>query len=263
MIIVGTKIKNTGSILLYVLWILVVISLLSFKLSSASRVVMIKQVSEVSQIKKDLQLNSAIKFATFKILKNDWKNIQFKQNLNNQRITIDIYNESGFISLYDLSSQSLENVFESADFDSSSLNDLKNRTDSKKLHFNDFSELTQFEGVSAENVQHIIPYVSIYHQEGVNPAHSPENVLMKIKGVDQYRVKKLIDSSDMDEKREIRNEIVDILRSKNVNMTEDENDYYRIHISLDSRLYRVFVKLNRRSQDFVVVNIISPVDFEV
>lgn len=260
--------KITGSVLLYVLWILVVISLLSFKLSSASKVVMTKQASEVSQIKKNLQLGSAIQFATFKILTNDWENKQYEQNLNNQRINIEIYNESGFISLYEINNLSLKNVFKSAGIDLSEQEDLKAQLEEKKLHFNDFYELAQFEGITLEDVQALIPYVSIYHEEGVNPAQSPAYVLSKIAGVDQYRVGKLIAATDAAEMTEIRNEIVEILNTQDTAMSVYTNNYYRIHVSLDSRLYRVFIKQNRRNNEFIVVNTIlhietAPIDSEI
>jgi hypothetical protein len=250
-------VKNSGSVLLYVLWILVVISLLAFKLSSASRVVMLKQVSDVSQIKKGLQLNSAIQFATFKILSDDWENKKFEQNLNNQEISIEIYNESGFISLYDLSSQSLKNVIETSNITSDVMDELALQFDEKKLRFNDFMELTQFEGISEEDVRKIIPYISIYHQEGVNPSQSPADVLLKLEGVDKYRVNKMKESTDSDEIMALRRELVDLLSTGNAKVSESVNNYYRIHISLESRLYLVFLKFSGRSREFVVVNTVS------
>ncbi len=254
------KYKNTGSVLLYVLWILVVITLLAFKLSSASRVVMIKQVSEVSQIKKNLQLRSATQFAIFKILSDDWKNKKFEQNLNSQKINIEVFNESGFVSLYDLSSESLKNVLETSSIDTSSLDELNHQIDENNLRFNDFMELTQFEGISEKDVLQLIPLVSIYHQEGVNPNQSPAEVLFMLKGVDSYRVNKLIESTDVEEKAVLRREIVEILRSGDQSLSETMNDYYRVHISLDGRLYRVFLKQKRRSDKFLVVNTINPIE---
>ena len=247
-----------GSVLLYVLWILVVISLLAFKFSSASRVVMIKQVSDVTQIKRNLQLTSAIRFASFKILNNDWKDNKFEQNLNNQQIGIEIYNEAGFIPLYDLSSQSLKNAFDAGNIELSDLDELKVYIGEKKLRFNDFAELTQFEGISAEAVRRIIPYVSIYHDEGVNPDYSPAEVLMKLQGVDQFRVNKIIESSDSTEIAGLRKEIREILNAQNFIMGEFLIAYYRVHVTLDSRLYRVFLKLNQRDNEFLVVNTIYP-----
>ncbi len=255
-----TRRCSQGSILLYVLWILVVISALAFKLSSASRVVMTKQVSEVSQIKKKLQLRSAIQFARFKINSNNWENIKFEQNLNDQRISIQIYNESGFVSLYDLSSQSLKNVLDSANISSDGLGDFKYLVEEKNLRFNDFAELTQFEGITEQEVNALIPYVSIYHEDAVNPDKSPASVLLKLEGVDQYRVNKIIESTDAEEKKVLRKEVVEILKSHNFATSENETNYFRLHISLDSRLYRVFLRYDRRSKGFVVVNMISPVD---
>ncbi len=249
--------KNTGSILLYVLWILVVISLLAFKLSSASRVVMLKQVSDVSQIKKGLQLNSAIQFASFKILRDDWENKKFKLNLNNQEIIIEIFNESGFISLYDLSSLSLNNVIKTSNISSDVQDELALQFDEKNLRFNDFMELTQFDGISEEDVRQIIPYVSIYHQDGVNPSQSPADVLLMLEGVDKYRVNKIKESTDRDEIIALRRELVDLLSAGNAKVSESVNNYYRIHISLKSRFYLVFLKFNGRNKDFIVVNTVT------
>ena len=252
--------KNTGSVLLYVLWILVVITLLAFKLSSASRVVMIKQVSQASQIKKNLQIKSATQFAIFKIIKDDWSNQKFELNLNGQQMLIEIYNESGFISLYDLSSQSLKNVIESSSIASTALDDLNSQLDENKIKFNDFMELIQIEGISAQDVRQLIPYVSIYHQESVNPLQSPAEVLFMLQGVDTYRVNKLIESTDNNEKTLLRSEIVEILRSGRESYSEAMSDYFRVYISLDGDLYRVFLKQKRRSDDFLVVNTLNPVE---
>ncbi len=250
--------KKTGSVLLYVLWILVVISLLAFKLSSASRVVMLKQVSDVSQIKKNLQLNSAIQFATFKILSDNWENLKFEQILNNQTIVIQIYNESGFISLYDMSAESLNNVLEKSNIIASDLDDLRYQIEENNLRFNDFMELTQFDGISEQKIRQIIPFISIYHQEGVNPAQSPVEVLNMIGGVDKYRVSKMMESTDNAEVIALREEVVELLRSGNVEVSESVNNYYRLHISLDSKLYRVFLKFNGRTKEFLVVNTVYP-----
>ena len=252
--------SQRGSILLYVLWILVVITLLAFKLSSASRVVMIKQVSQTAQIKKELQLKSATRFAIFKIIGGEWRNRKFELNLNNQQVSIEIFNESGFISLYDLSSQSLKNVLESSNMDSAVLDEISLQIEQNKLRFNDFMELAQFEGISAQDVRQLIPLLSIYHQDGVNPNESPTEVLYMLQGIDTYRVNKLIESSDVGEKVTLRREIVEILTSSDQSFSESTNDYYRIHIGLDGRLYRVFLKQKTRSNDFLVVNTINPIE---
>ncbi len=256
----GQKNKNKGSVLLYVLWILVVITLLAYKLSSASRVVMIKQVSQVSQIKKNLQIKSATQFAMFKIINGDWRNENFELNLNNQKINIEIYNESGFVSLYDLSSQSLNNVLETSSIDSSSLDELRKQIEENNLRFNDFMELTQFEGISVQDVHQLIPLVSIYHQESVNPNESPAEVLFMLQGIDTYRVDKMIESTDIEEKTVLRREIVEILRSGDQSYSGTSNDYYRVHISLGGHLYRVFLKQKRRGDGFLVVNTINPIE---
>jgi hypothetical protein len=75
---------NRGSILIYVLWILVVISVLAFQLTSSSKATTLNQVAFGSQLKKRMQLNSAIQFAIFQIKADRWQNRSFAFDLNNQ-----------------------------------------------------------------------------------------------------------------------------------------------------------------------------------
>jgi type II secretory pathway component PulK len=256
--------KNvSGSVLLYVLWILVVISLLAFKLSSASRVVMIKEVSEVAKIKKDLQIASAIRFASLKIINNEWKDTKFEVNLNNQRISIEIFNEAGYIPVYDLSSGSLKTVLENLNINLEFLDALKTYFSETKTKFNDFYELSQFEGISNEDVNRLVPFITIYNGEPTNPNYSPGYVLMKLQGVDQYRVGKLIESSDIAEKDELRKEIVDILKAQNFQYSEAVLNYYRVYIRIGSRMYWVFLKFDQREKSYIVVNTLYPDELAV
>ena len=62
--------KSLGSVLLYVLWILVVISILAFKLTSSSRVVTLNHSAVSTQLKNQMQISSATQFAIFKIISN-------------------------------------------------------------------------------------------------------------------------------------------------------------------------------------------------
>ena len=251
-----------GSILLYVLWMLVIISLLAFQLSSVSRALLINQVSETNLIKKNLQLYSATQFAKFKILSNDWKNLKFDLKINNQAIFIEIFNESGFFSLYNLSNQSLKNILNSINIEQSVVEKI-NFSDEGSARFNDFYELTQYEGINEETLYELIPFVSIYHEEAINPALAPAEVLMRISGVDQYRVNKLMESNDEPEKDQLRREIVEILKSHNTEVSENSSEYYRVHISFGTELYRIFLKYNRRNKDFLVVNTLSPLSPQI
>jgi hypothetical protein len=248
----------SGSVLLYVLWILVVISLLAFKLSSASRVVMIKEVSEAAKIKKDLQITSAIRFASLKIINDEWRDKKFELNLNNQRIGIEVFNEAGFLPIYDLSSGSLKTVLENLNINLDVLDELNAYFRETKTQFNDFYELSQFEGISNEDVNRLVPYITIYNGEPANPNYSPGSVLMKLEGVDQYRVGKLIESTDLTEIAELRKEIVDILKSQNFQFSEAVLSYFRLHITIGSRLYWVFLKFDQREKSYIVVNTLYP-----
>ena len=91
--------KQQGSVLIYVLWILVIISTLAFKLGVASNVSAIKNTSLNNQLKRQMQVESAIQFAVFKLIENQWKDESFQLFLNDQLINIQILNESGFLSL--------------------------------------------------------------------------------------------------------------------------------------------------------------------
>lgn len=242
-----------GSILLYVLWILVIISILAFQLSSSTRALTVSRVSETNRIQKELQLYSAVQLAKFKILSNHWKNLKFDLKINNQTINIEIFNEAGFYSLYDSSNESLKKIFNRFNIDFSMFEKINfNKEGFEK--FNDFYELKGFEGFDNKAIDALIPYISIYHQEGVNPLLSPAEVLMTINGVDKFRVSKLMESYDETEKVQLRTEIVEILQSQNKEVSDNYSEYYRVHIFLDSTLYRVFLKYNRSKKAFRVVN---------
>ncbi len=244
--------------MLYVLWILVVISLLAFKFSSASRVVVLKQVSSVSQIKKKMQIDSVIQFASFKLLSDGWQDEDFELNLNGQSINVSIYGESGFLSFYDLSSESLKKIFETTKVSASSIEEMMSQVSKNNLVFNDFMEIAQFDGVSIDDVKKIIPFVSIYHQNKVNPEFSPVEVLYILDGVDKYRVDKMMESTDKEEFRGLRKEVVDILRNGRSNVSNGVANYYRVHALFDDKLYRIFLKFDPRSPEIVVVNIVYP-----
>lgn len=251
--------RQSGSILLYVLWILLVIALLAFQMSSISRGMMLSQTSDTSHLKKKLQLNSAIQLASFSILSGNWKNVKIIRKINNSTLNIKIYNEAGFFSLYDLSNQSLIEILKSSDIPVEELERMIARGTDSYQRFNDFYELRQLETVSDEMIQNLIPFLSIYHENPINPNHAPPEVLMKISRIDQFRVGQLMETSDPIEARQIRNEIIDILNSQNVETSEDSSPYYRLKINIEAELYRVYLKLDNRNKKLIVVNTVGPV----
>jgi type II secretory pathway component PulK len=191
-----------GSILIYVLWILVVISVLAFQLTSASRVTTLGQSAFSSQLKKQMQLDSAIQFSIFKILTNKWQHKVYDLSLNGQAISVKIFNEQGFFSIYEVGDKSLEKIFEFAEVDETTVESLKKEIvgDKAPLRFNSFYELQQFSALSDEMLEKLMPLISIYHESPVNPNYSPVEVLMQFSRVDQYRVQKLMESVDEVEK---------------------------------------------------------------
>lgn len=250
---------QSGSILLYVLWILVVIALLAFQMSSISRGMMLSQTSDAVQLKKKIQLNSAIQLASFNILSGDWKNVKIIRKINNLAINIEIYNESGFFSLYDLRNQSLKEILEGHNIPLEGLEKMVARGTDSYQRFNDIYELRQLETVSDEMIQALIPFLSIYHENSINPNYSPPEVLMQISRIDQFRVGQLMETSDPIEARQLRNEIIDVLNSQNIETSEDSSPYYRLNIEMGAELYRVFLKLDNRSKNLIVVNVLGPV----
>jgi hypothetical protein len=219
---------------------------------------MINRVSEVNHLKKRLQLHSATQFAIFQILSGNWENLKFKRNFNNREFNIEIYNESGFLSLYDLSSESLKNILNSINMTSKAQENLNEIGLQPAQRFNDFYELRQYEEVTDQMIQALLPFVSIYHNASINPYQSPVEVLMKLSRIDQFQVTKLKQITDSSEAKRIRSELIDILQSQSIDISEDLSAYYRVYITMEKELYRVFLKINNRRGDFQVINIIGP-----
>ncbi len=251
--------SSSGSILIYVLWILVVISVLAFQLASASKVITVSQSAFANQLKKQMQIDSAVQFAMFKIISKHWKDKLFELNLNNQEIKISIFNESGFVPIYEVGSETLKRIFEFISLDQATVEELEQAIsqENKPQRFNSFSELRQFSGIDGEVLKQLIPLVSIYHEDPVNPAYSPVEVLMQFHRVDQFRVQKLMEATDQTEMAQLRNEIIESLFAREMVSSEDLSVYYRVHILLDGFLHRVFLKYNRLQKKYKVVLIDS------
>ncbi len=254
--------SNSGSILIYVLWILIVISVLAFQLSAASRVVVVNQSAISNQLKKQMQIDSAVQFAMFKIIKDEWENRSFELNLNGHKMIIKIYNESGFISLYELSNKSLKSIFEMVNMPQETIDNLAvvMQEEDEELRFNSFDELLQFDGINKEILEQLIPYVTIFHADPINPAYSPPEVLMLQPGIDQYRVQKLAESTDINENVYLRDELTNLLVLLGYDLSEDPSTYYRIHIVIDEMIFRVYSLYDRRQKRLKVVQTISGIN---
>ncbi len=246
---------NSGSVLIYVLWILVVISAIAFQLTSASRATTLNKSAFSHQLKKQMQIESAVQFAIFKIRAKQWHGHPFSFELNNQKIELSIFNESGFISIYQSGSKTLDKVFDFVNLDEAAIEAIRGdfQSGEKQKRFNSFLELGQIEGVDDEVLQQLIPLISVFHEESVNPMYAPGGVLMLVHGIDQYRVQKLIATEDEIERTQLRREVINILKSQGKKLSRNLNSYYRVNISLDGRLYRIFLKYDQNQDDYKVV----------
>ena len=244
-----------GSILLYVLWILVVISALAFKLAAASRVTTLNQSAFASHLKDQMQLQSAIQFAKFKITMNQWEHQSFNFDLNNQKVQVRIFNESGFVSIYQPGSDTLTGIFKRAGIEpevTTVLGDVF-ASEEEFFRFNSYSELLQFAGINRATVQRLIPLVSIFHEDLVNPQYSPAELLAQIHGVDKLRAQKLIEAVEDEEKDELRQVLSESLFQRGTEVTDGHSIYFRVRIMIDDQLHRVFLRVNARKETYQVV----------
>ena len=247
--------RHRGSILIYVLWILVVISVLAFQLTAVSRETTLSQSAFASQLKKQMQIDSAIQFGIFKIISNEWKHRNYELKLNGQTIGVSIFNEAGFVSIYESGDKSLNKIFDFAGVDETTANELEAAIveDKKPLRLNSFYELRQFSEIDDVVLKRLIPLVSVYHESPVNPDYSPLEVLMRLSRVDQFRVQKLMESVDEVEKHELRKEILESLFNQDTEFTDEASLYYRVYIELEGFLHRVFLKYDRQRKQYIVV----------
>lgn len=253
--------NQMGSVLIYVLWILVIVSVLAFKLGASSNVMTLKNSSLNNQLKRQLQIESAIQFAIYKIIANQWNDEILHINLNNYPINLEIYNEAGFLSLYQLNDESLNKLSDRLEVD---LEDLKPlikslRNDQDIQKFNSIDELDEYLSENKLVVEAIKPFISIYHEEPTNPMFAPIKVLTMLPGIDLYRVEKLANLRDTAEKAFLREDINDQLNITNFDYTDDISPYYRIRVSLGNYFYRIFVKFDKRSNEYMVLTI-EPVE---
>ncbi len=245
----------TGSILIYVMWILALISGLAFQLTSNSRVTTLNQSVTAKQLKTRMQIESAIQFAKFRIMADDWQERRYQIFLNQQNLRIEIFNESGFVSIYNPHGRDLKNVFASVGLDQETIDTLGSAfdPDGDDLRINSFDELLRFDGIDSTRKTQLASLVSIYHEDAINPWHSPPGVLLLLDNVDQFRVQKLAQEEDTQARRELRNELVDIISRREEPFSEDIGDYFRVRISLGADSYRVILKADRRRDSFTTL----------
>ncbi len=248
--------QSLGSILIYVLWILVVISTLAFHLASGSRATTLSQSAFAKQLKTEMQLQSAIQFSIYKITSNQWQDEIFELNLNSQQINISIWNESGFVSIYQ-PGEILNRIYESIDLPEATIESMSEAFGdiNMPLRLNSIYELKQFSEIDEDLIAQLIPLVSIYREETINPLSSPAAVLKFIPGIDLYRVRKLSETDDAEEKLTLRTELVDLLSGRNFQLSDHQDGYFRVNINIAQRLYQVFLKYDRRQKKYKVVTI--------
>ena len=244
-----------ASILIYVLWILVVISALAFQLASSSRVFSLNQSAMARQAKDQMQVESAIQFARFKIRSKQWENREYTLNLNNQKINVRIFNEAGYLSLYNLRSESLKKIFKTINIGSEAVEKLDNylNDSGKTVKLNDYLELLPILEIDHATLVRLSSMVSILFDGEVNPFYSPIKVLMQLPHVDRFRVQQLAATQDPADKMRIRNELVEQLALSSGGLDGDLSVYYRVYISFAEKRFKAFLKYDRRKKQYLTV----------
>jgi type II secretory pathway component PulK len=255
----GAPGRKRGSILIYVLWILILITGLAFHVSSASRVTTLNQSAASRQLKNQMQIDSAIQFAVYQILAERWQNFKFELYLNQQKLVLEIFNESGFISLYQTSNRDLRNVFREIALPQQSVDELaaEINAEDKSLRFNSFDEIRRIDGIDSEMLARLSSLVTIYHEESVNPQLAPENVLMHMKGIDKYRVQQLLETEDAETRLRLRQELTQIVTRDEGEYSDNMIEYFRIRLALDDQHYRVVLKVDNRKSSWQVLQVES------
>ncbi len=244
--------RQRGAILVYVLWILVLITALAMQLSSSSRALTLNQSAAAQQLKTRMQIESALQFAQFRISQGSWQDRRFELFLNDQDIQVEIFNESGFISIYITDDRDLRNAFKRLGLETETLGALRAETDQDNgaVRFNSFDELLRIDGIDDRRRSELARLFSIYHEDPVNPWQAPTDVLMMLDGVDQYRVEKLEQVEESAERRRLRDELVGIISGRDEAFSQDETDYFRIRVRLANERYRAVLRHDRRGNRF-------------
>ena len=256
---------SRGSILIYVLWILVIVSVLAWQLASSSRVTVLDRKAASAAMERDLQLLSVQRFAEFRILSGDWKHEKYEFELNDEPITINIINESGYISLSDLRNKSLKRVFHAVNLDPQLLDKLdKNEPDEENsINIADPLRLSRLLGLDEVQIWQLLERISLLHQGPVNLDEAPDSVLAVMYRVDQYRVEQLLQAENEEERNRLRSEIVDQLMNQGEETSEEMSAYYRVLAQIGDRQYRIQMRYDRDEDRFKVVSTrLRPVDLQ-
>ena len=246
----GSSRNCRGSILIYVLWMLALITGLAAQLATSSHTLALNQSAAAQQLKRRMQIESGIQYAQFHLQKGDWQDRRLELFLNDQLIRIEIYNESGFISIYDPDSPDLQSAFRRLGLEAEILAALRAMVDEEQIRFNCFDELMRIDGIDSDRKFGLARLFSIYHEDAINPLQSPADVLMLVDGIDQYRVQALADAVDTAERSRLRGELLGIVSSRETQFSEDNSEYFRLRLWVDGDRYRVIVKSDSRESQF-------------
>lgn len=247
---------SQGSILVYVLWVLVIVSLLAWQLAASSRSMLLERQAASRDLEEQLQLMSARRFAEFKILSGRWITGEYRFKLNNEEIQLEIINESGFPGLLDMSNKSRNRLFERINLDSVALEKLENNVDEsgRRIPISSEEQLSSLLELDDELTWRLMERISLLHEGGVNLEQAPVEVLEVQPGVDQYRLQLLRSAETDQERRHLRSEIVESLLARSEDFDEEMSPYYRLRVQLGDRAYRIVLRHDRDEDRFKVLS---------
>jgi len=253
--VIGMSADCRGSILIYVLWILMLISTLAYQFTSSSRVAVLNQQAELQRQQQEMQLDSAVQFAIFKIRANQWLDIQHRFELNGEQFVVSILNEAGFISLYDFDTDLFTRLLQKLDISISIKESLRQWIKVDKVRFNHMDELIAIEGLDHESVSRLQPYLSLFHTGAVNLNYAPTDVLYLLPGLDHLRIEQLAEEQDIAERYRLREELASMATSTGISLNESESRYFRLVISVEDLHYRVFLKYQKKQRKYRLISV--------
>ena len=256
---------SRGSILIYVLWILVIVSVLAWQLASSSRATVLDRKAASATMERELQLLSVQRFAEFRILSGEWKHEKYEFVLNEEPVSIKIINESGYISLSDLRNKSLKKALRIVNLDPQLLEKLKknDEDDENTVPVADPWQLARLLGLNEVQVWQLLERISLLHQGPANLDEAPDAVLAVMHRVDQYRVEQMLQAENEEERNRLRSEIVDQLMNQGEETSEEMSAYYRVLAQIGERQYRIQMRYDRDEDRFKVVSTrLRPVDLQ-